>query len=111
MPACTTTSAPKPERQHGEEVGIGAKDGFVDDQLELERHGEGHNLQCERQQQHLREGRSAHRRAATTGCESFMGVRAVTGWKPLAGDSSSTTPVKCLETSAIGIVRRPKAGS
>jgi hypothetical protein len=40
-----------------------------------------------------------------------IGVRAAIGAKSALGESSSTTPVKCFETSSSHSSRLPKAGS
>ena len=89
------------EREHEQQVAVGMEDRLVDHELDLERCGEGGDLQRDRQQQHLRQApqRSRHLRPQARELDRR---RAVIGWKPGDGMSSSTTPVKCLETSASG---------
>ena len=47
----------KAERNHRQEIAVGAIESLIDDELHLKRRGKGRNLQRERQDEHLDERR------------------------------------------------------
>ena len=85
------------------------ENGFVDDELDLERRREGGDLQRGRQRDHLASALPArHLRPQAGQVDRRLGLD-----RPEAGRgrSSSTTPVKCFDSSASGSFLHADGGS